>query len=155
MNKPAPKEPSMDEILSSIRQIIADDDASSTPKSPAAIETERAVAAMLDSENRAAAAPAAHEAEPEPLALSAEQILDAPAESDTLDFSAFVQDEADSAKDMPKAQFIDPEDISFDLEPVAEAPPPAPRKAAPAAKHAGGSALRHADGAHDDEGKDF
>ena len=27
MNKPAPKEPSMDEILSSIRQIIADDDA--------------------------------------------------------------------------------------------------------------------------------
>src|SRR5690606_33919085 len=31
MNKPAPKEPSMDEILSSIRQIIADDDASTAP----------------------------------------------------------------------------------------------------------------------------
>ena len=31
MNKPAPKEPSMDEILSSIRQIIADDDASAAP----------------------------------------------------------------------------------------------------------------------------
>lgn len=30
MNKPAAKEPSMDEILSSIRQIIADDDAAST-----------------------------------------------------------------------------------------------------------------------------
>ena len=29
MNKPAPKEPSMDEILSSIRQIIADDDSMS------------------------------------------------------------------------------------------------------------------------------
>ena len=33
MNKPAPKEPSMDEILSSIRQIIADDDAA-VPKRP-------------------------------------------------------------------------------------------------------------------------
>jgi len=32
MNKPAPKEPSMDEILSSIRQIIADDDAAVLPK---------------------------------------------------------------------------------------------------------------------------
>src|SRR3954471_15803685 len=32
MNKPAPKEPSMDEILSSIRQIIADDDAAGTPR---------------------------------------------------------------------------------------------------------------------------
>ena len=35
MNKPAPKEPSMDEILSSIRQIIADDDAAGTPRRPA------------------------------------------------------------------------------------------------------------------------
>jgi len=34
MNKPAPKEPSMDEILSSIRQIIADDDASVTARRP-------------------------------------------------------------------------------------------------------------------------
>ena len=32
MNKPAPKEPSMDEILSSIRQIIADDDAAANPR---------------------------------------------------------------------------------------------------------------------------
>ncbi|MDF2800003.1 MAG: hypothetical protein K0R85_2747 [Devosia sp.] len=32
MNKPAPKEPSMDEILSSIRQIIADDDAAGIPR---------------------------------------------------------------------------------------------------------------------------
>ena len=34
MNKPAPKEPSMDEILSSIRQIIADDDAAGAPRRP-------------------------------------------------------------------------------------------------------------------------
>ena len=34
MNKPAPREPSMDEILSSIRQIIADDDAAAAPRKP-------------------------------------------------------------------------------------------------------------------------
>jgi cell pole-organizing protein PopZ len=34
MNKAAPKEPSMDEILSSIRQIIADDDAAVAPRMP-------------------------------------------------------------------------------------------------------------------------
>ena len=39
MNKPAPKEPSMDEILSSIRQIIADDDAAVAPKKPAGLGT--------------------------------------------------------------------------------------------------------------------
>jgi cell pole-organizing protein PopZ len=36
MNKPATKEPSMDEILSSIRQIIADDDAAAAAKAPVA-----------------------------------------------------------------------------------------------------------------------
>src|SRR5690606_39726778 len=36
MNRPAPKEPSMDEILSSIRQIIADDDAAGVPRRPSA-----------------------------------------------------------------------------------------------------------------------
>ncbi len=35
MNKPATKEPSMDEILSSIRQIIADDDAPRHRQPPA------------------------------------------------------------------------------------------------------------------------
>jgi uncharacterized protein len=47
MNKPAPKEPSMDEILSSIRQIIADDDAAITPRKPlpAPLAAETATAA--------------------------------------------------------------------------------------------------------------
>ena len=36
MNQPAAKEPTMDEILSSIRQIIADDDESAAQKVPAA-----------------------------------------------------------------------------------------------------------------------
>jgi cell pole-organizing protein PopZ len=34
MNKPAPREPSMDEILSSIRQIIADDEGAAPPRRP-------------------------------------------------------------------------------------------------------------------------
>ena len=46
MNKPAPKEPSMDEILSSIRQIIADDDAAA-PKKPAGLGTSPLVAPAL------------------------------------------------------------------------------------------------------------
>ena len=58
MNKPASKEPSMDEILSSIRQIIADEDvpatgdaktdAAAAPVEPAAQE-EAADAAMVPS----------------------------------------------------------------------------------------------------------
>ena len=39
MNKPVAKEPSMDEILSSIRQIIADDDAGVTKQPPPAADT--------------------------------------------------------------------------------------------------------------------
>ena len=58
MNKPAPKEPSMDEILSSIRQIIADDDAGA--RKPAA------------SPGPFASAP---DSAPAPLALSREQIV--------------------------------------------------------------------------------
>ena len=37
MNKVATKEPSMDEILSSIRQIIADDDAAAARPDPIAV----------------------------------------------------------------------------------------------------------------------
>ena len=70
MNKPATKEPSMDEILSSIRQIIADDDASVAPQpaarpAMAAAPVPRPV--IPPSPPRAAA--------PEPLALSAAQIV--------------------------------------------------------------------------------
>ena len=50
MNKPAPKEPSMDEILSSIRQIIADDDAAATGGRAAAEPS--SVAAILRSVGR-------------------------------------------------------------------------------------------------------
>jgi uncharacterized protein len=92
MNKPAPKEPSMDEILSSIRQIIADDDAASAPKKAAAAAVGFAPAPPRPpiAAAPAMAAPAAMpepefdpapefdpepEAEAEPFALSSEQIL--------------------------------------------------------------------------------
>lgn len=103
MNKPAPKEPSMDEILSSIRQIIADDDAAITPKKPmaamppaqaatpaprpfptmAAAAPKPALSPLAESRPSAMPAPrpimpqqrAPEPEAPEPLALSAEQIL--------------------------------------------------------------------------------
>jgi cell pole-organizing protein PopZ len=101
MNKPAPKEPSMDEILSSIRQIIADDDAAIVPKKPMAAtpslqpaapaprpfptiaSAPKPAAPAMPEPRPAMSAPqpfvppprAPEPASPEPLALSAEQIL--------------------------------------------------------------------------------
>ncbi|HTO29165.1 MAG TPA: DUF2497 domain-containing protein [Devosia sp.] len=119
MNKPAPKEPSMDEILSSIRQIIADDDAAGvprrptiqaapppmqvTPARPMAESLDRDLSDMLD--------------DIEPLALSASQIVDK-ADDDVGGFS-FDSILADTAvDDEPVAaapQLVDPDDITFDM----------------------------------------
>lgn len=96
MNKPASKEPSMDEILSSIRQIIADDETSDEPIQPeeeliqeitadeaAAVEDLTAdITAPAGETPVAAALSEMVDAEPEideeaPLALSPEQMLDA------------------------------------------------------------------------------
>ena len=74
MNKPAPKEPSMDEILSSIRQIIADDDAGAAPKKPA-IPTPPPARTFVPQPAPAPVQLPDPEPEPEPLALSPEQIL--------------------------------------------------------------------------------
>src|SRR5690606_38777081 len=115
MNKPAPKEPSMDEILSSIRQIIADDDAAGVPRRPAiqaapppmeatparpmAESVDRDLSDMLD--------------DIEPLALSPNQIVD-DAEKDAGDFS-FDSILADTAADEPPAaeapQLVEPDDV--------------------------------------------
>ncbi|MGB3336196.1 MAG: DUF2497 domain-containing protein [Devosia sp.] len=124
MNKPAPKEPSMDEILSSIRQIIADDDAAgvprrptiqaapppmqATPARPMADSLDRDLSDMLD--------------DIEPLALSPNQIVDK-GDDDVGGFS-FDSILADTAvDDEPTAaapQLVDPDDIAFDLSDVAE-----------------------------------
>ncbi len=87
MNNPAAKEPSMDEILSSIRQIIADEDQpgqqSAPPPEPASASGAPALEKAADAAMLAAApavpAASAPAAEPEPLALSEEQMIAQPA----------------------------------------------------------------------------
>jgi cell pole-organizing protein PopZ len=122
MNKPAPKEPSMDEILSSIRQIIADDDAAGAPRRPAiqaapppmqaaparplAETIERDLSDMLD--------------DIEPLTLSPTQIVEA-AEADGeaapggFSFDAILADTTrDEAPAEPMPRLVEPEDVAFD-----------------------------------------
>jgi len=138
MNKPATKEPSMDEILSSIRQIIADDDASTTPP-PRAIEPPA----------RAAPPPTVPRSAPEPLALSPSQMIPArpapppmpapepePAPAVAMDFASMLSGLNDD-DDEPMAEMlagepelVDPEDIAFEVEPEPEPPPP-PQQVAP------------------------
>jgi len=106
MNKPAAKEPTMDEILSSIRQIIADDDAAPLPgptagEEPAAAEEPEAdtpsFGALIDEETE-------DDGEDEPLELSEAQIIESPEE-----------DATDGGGD--EAALIVPDDIAFDQEP--------------------------------------
>jgi len=118
MNKPAPKEPSMDEILSSIRQIIADDDAAGVPRRPSiqvapppmqaaparqmGDELDRDLSDMLD--------------DIEPLALSPNQIVDrGDDDAEGFSFDSILADTAGEAEPMAVApRLVDPEDITFD-----------------------------------------
>jgi cell pole-organizing protein PopZ len=128
MNKPAPKEPSMDEILSSIRQIIADDDAA-VPKRPIpppplpqpAMVSPRPAPMVPPREPAPVFDPFADDA---PLELSMEQIIETPPAAEApLDFSDFMSDDEDEEESSgPSAEFINPEDIAFEP----EAPPPEP-----------------------------
>jgi len=113
MNKPAPKEPSMDEILSSIRQIIADDDAVGGPR-------RAAIQAADDPMEAAPARPADRDLNDmlddiEPLALNASQIVDS--DDDDIDGFSFDSILADTPVDEEPAiatpALVDPEDISF------------------------------------------
>ena len=134
MNKPAPKEPSMDEILSSIRQIIADDDAG-TPSRRASFQ------AVPDPMEPTPAQPFSAEAsgsadrdlsdmleDIEPLALSATQIVpDADNDendSDTggISFDSLLADtDADRGQDSGSSTpMVDPNDVGFDLADEAE-----------------------------------
>jgi cell pole-organizing protein PopZ len=123
MNKPAPKEPSMDEILSSIRQIIADDDAAGVPRRPSiqaapppmqatparpAESADRDLSDMLD--------------DIEPLTLSAAQIVDQ-GDDDVggFSFDSILADTAVEEEPVALApQLVDPEDVAFDLGAVEE-----------------------------------
>jgi cell pole-organizing protein PopZ len=123
MNKPAPKEPSMDEILSSIRQIIADDDAgTAAPPRPAMPMPPAQQPDRPGSE----AMPAI--AEPEPLALSAEQIMRDDAYADPQARDEVAARPPAARDDRGPLPLIDPEDVSFDEddEPARAAPLPPP-----------------------------
>jgi uncharacterized protein len=120
MNKPATREPSMDEILSSIRQIIADDDATAPrpPQSSLPVMPPPADDTMSGFHD-------------EPLTLSKAQIFgDPPPAPKPIDFGSFLADaDAEEEADEPglEANFIDPEDITFEGEPPpAPTPPPIP-----------------------------
>ena len=131
MNKPATKEPSMDEILSSIRQIIADDDAVAAPP-PSRPPVAAAPAPASEPAPRPVVAPVmARPAPPEPLTLSAAQIVkpgpEPVAPPPTADFSAMLAslDKPEVADPMAamladEAQLVDPEDIAFEAEPEPE-----------------------------------
>ncbi|WP_291405416.1 DUF2497 domain-containing protein [Devosia sp.] len=116
MNKPAAKEPSMDEILSSIRQIIADDDESAAPRRPslqvAADPMEAAPAVSLDHED-------------ETLALSSAQIVPESEAAADMGFEALLADaqaETAEADEEEAATLVVPDDIGFaPAEPAANA----------------------------------
>ena len=149
MNKPAPKEPSMDEILSSIRQIIADDDAAGAPRRPsiqaAPDPMEAAPARQTDSLDRDLSDMLE---DVEPLALSAAQIVEQ--DDDPVagfSFDSILADTAGDDDPMAAAaaapKLVEPEDIAFDLSavdqveeeddlPAFDPPPPPFVAAAPA-----------------------
>lgn len=104
MNKPAAKEPSMDEILSSIRQIIADDDESAAPRRPSlqvAPDPMEAVSFGADQDN-------------EPLELSSAQIVPENEAAAEMGFDALLADaQAETAELAAAPTLVVPDDISF------------------------------------------
>ncbi len=131
MNKPAVKEPSMDEILSSIRQIIADDDAGAVRKAAGfAAATPGALPSAEDYETDP-------EPEPEPLALSLDQVVrdDPPVlppipamrpASPPAAAPVPQSVEEDDFGSIEEANLVEADDITFEAEPIPPAPAPAP-----------------------------
>ncbi len=109
MNKPAAKEPSMDEILSSIRQIIADDDAGGAPRKPAIAPVAPPPAARMMPEPEPEPE---FEPEPEPLALTAAQMLrelpEADPEPEGLNFDELLGNNAEE-EEAPISSFVLPD----------------------------------------------
>ncbi|MCF6344482.1 MAG: DUF2497 domain-containing protein [Devosiaceae bacterium] len=111
MNKPAAKEPSMDEILSSIRQIIADDDVDESSEN--ANEAEKETTVSNKSAEEAELENPAQEAE-DALELTSEQIVTD--ESDNIEFSPTEQNELVLKPEEDLSELVVPDDISFDDE---------------------------------------
>lgn len=123
MNKPAAKEPSMDEILSSIRQIIADDDSAGVPRRPS---IQASPPPMQAAPARPAPGPFDRDLndmldDVEPLALSATQIVDDEEEDQDeggLSFDDILAD-TEKAVGAPVAQaapLVEPNDVEFSPE---------------------------------------
>ena len=111
MNKPAPKEPSMDEILSSIRQIIADDDAAGAPRRPS---VQAAPPPMQAAPARPLSEPADRDLSDmlddiEPLALSPSQIVEEGGDAEGFSFDSILADT--EAGDGPT--LVDADDVGF------------------------------------------
>jgi len=113
MNKPAAKEPSMDEILSSIRQIIADDDAAMPGRRQPAPVAPAQPGAQRPAPETKPAEPA-EGAEGEPLALSVAQIVP--------EGQSRPADGADKDDD-EGPDLVEPNDIAFEPTPEIEAKP--------------------------------
>lgn len=114
MNKPAPKEPSMDEILSSIRQIIADDDAAATPRRPAfqaAPPMQAAPARPLSDQADRDLSDMLEDIEP--LALSPSQIVEEGREPESVSFDSIL---ADTEADDEGPSLVEAEDVAFDAD---------------------------------------
>lgn len=119
MNKPAPKEPSMDEILSSIRQIIADDDAAGVPR--------RATIQAAPPPMQAAPSPLDRDLSDmlddiEPLALSSAQIVDNDDSVGGFSFDSILADTAvdDEPSALAAPELIEADDIAFDMSSIEE-----------------------------------
>lgn len=122
MNKPAAKEPSMDEILSSIRQIIADDDTSGGAAKPKAAEPEAPApeedVAALDEMSFDLPEETEAEDDGDAMPLSSEQIVadedeDIAAEFDIPDMSD-LDEAAAGGSDDEEIEPVVADDIAFD-----------------------------------------
>ena len=136
MNKPAAKEPSMDEILSSIRQIIADDDAAGVTRRPV-------LQAAPPPMEATPARPAAEDRDLEdmlediePLALSPSQIVGTEADADEdvggFSFDSILADTESAVAQDPVPELVEPEDVHFSEPEVEDDLPsfdPAPARA--------------------------
>ncbi|UJQ95078.1 PopZ family protein [Mariluticola halotolerans] len=124
MNKSAAKEPSMDEILSSIRQIIADDDAGVAPSAATTPAEDEPLSFDIPDQFDVPEMMPATEEEPDALELSAEQIVtdDSVADDDPVegfdfpDLSAAADEETfdQDGDDFTVPELVVPDDISFD-----------------------------------------
>lgn len=142
MNKPAPKEPSMDEILSSIRQIIADDDAAAAPRRPV---VQSAPPPMQAAPARPLSEQSARDLsdmldDVEPLALSPSQIVRPASAAAPLSFDDILAD-TEVEVETGNPTLVEAEDVAFDAEddlpkfdPLPpRTPEPAPEPVAPVA----------------------